>query len=534
MLRQEIAIKSFDRDMAEFFWGVATSPYQCEGGYNGPGQPQTNWSESELRGSVAKAGLGADFWHRYGEDFARSRELGLNAFRIGVEWSRVQPTLVDQVGPPPLFDQKALEHYVQIFAECRRNGLEPIVTLHHFVHPSWLGTDPWLEPDITGHFCRYVEQSLLYINRRLIDGHGLAPLRYYITINEPNMLVLNTYFGRQFPGRKKRNLGLRTLVQVYCQILSTHVRAYNLIHRLAREMGWPEPMVTMNNYCSDLYWSDKVLLDLLAIRERGVTLSGLRDYIYAKSQQFEQAFLEAGIPLKKDIPFFFGALAKRFSNWAGYKAFAAECFAPLVDEIYLAEQPSTFDYLGLDYYDPFAAHIFRLPVWWDHEFKDKSVRTWIMNSITSKWWDWRVLPAGMRFFCENYSRDYGRPVLIAENGMALRRRVDNRTTLRRDRMTRSQFLKLHLEEVTRIVEAGVPLIGYLYWSLFDNYEWGSFTPRFGLYSIDYTRDNERLLEDHHGDHPSITYARLIEEARERTAWATLQGPRNQCQPAEPD
>ena len=101
-------------------------------------------------------------------------------------------------------------------------------------------------------------------------------------------------------------------------------------------------------------------------------------------------------------------------------------------------------------------------------------------------------------------------------------------------MTRSQFLKLHLEEVTRIVEAGVPLIGYFYWSLFDNYEWGSFTPRFGLYSIDYQQDNGRLLEDHHGDRPSITYARLIEGARERTAWATLQGPRNQCQPAEPD
>jgi beta-glucosidase/6-phospho-beta-glucosidase/beta-galactosidase len=101
-------------------------------------------------------------------------------------------------------------------------------------------------------------------------------------------------------------------------------------------------------------------------------------------------------------------------------------------------------------------------------------------------------------------------------------------------MTRSQFLRLHVEEVTRMVEAGVPLVGYFHWSLFDNYEWGSFTPRFGLYSIDYQRDNERVLEDHHGDRPSITYARLIEEARERTAWATLQGLRNQCQPAEPD
>ncbi len=58
------------------------------------------------------------------------------------------------------------------------------------------------------------------------------------------------------------------------------------------------------------------------------------------------------------------------------------------------------------------------------------------------------------------------------------------------------------------------LIGYLHWSLFDNYEWGTFTPRFGLYSINYAKDNNRLVEDHLGDHPSATYAQLIQLSRE--------------------
>src|SRR5664279_5995437 len=53
---------------------------------------------------------------------------------------------------------------------------------------------------------------------------------------------------------------------------------------------------------------------------------------------------------------------------------------------------------------------------------------------------------------------------------------------RRDRITRSQFLRLHLHEVERIRKAGIPLLGYFHWSLFDNYEWGTYTPRFGLYS----------------------------------------------------
>ena len=502
--------------MEDLLWGVATSAYQSEGGYNGPGQPQTNWAEAEHRGDVTPLGLAADFWNRYPEDFGRCKKLGLNAFRLGIEWSRVQPTLTIQPGPPPPFDDGALEYYVEMLAECRRNGLEPVVTLHHFVHPAWLGSDPWLQPEIVEQYVRYIEYTVLYVNRALTDRHGLAPIRFYITINEPNMLVLNTYLGTQFPGRKGVGTGFRNVSAATRQILRAHVRAYNLIHDLYEQNGWPAPLVTCNNYCTDLYWSDKIMLDLLCVRERGVRASQLRDYVYTKIHEFEQAFEDARIPLVKDVPYLFGSLTKRLSNWVGYKTFSPEFFSTLVDDIYSAARPITFDYLGLDYYDPFAAHVFRLPVWWDHEFKDKNFRAWLMNNITSKWWDWRVLPVGMRFFCEHYSKDYaGRPVLIAENGMALRRRPDNRITLRRDRMTRSQFLRVHIDEVVRIAQSEIPLIGYLHWSLFDNYEWGSFTPRFGLYSIDYQRGRERLEEDHLGDRPSLTYAELVESARRR-------------------
>src|SRR5947199_2616932 len=78
-----------------FLWGVATSAYQSEGGYNGPGEPLTNWAGSEAKGEVAVAGRTADFWHRYEEDFARCQGLGLGAFRLGLEWSRIQPVLSD-------------------------------------------------------------------------------------------------------------------------------------------------------------------------------------------------------------------------------------------------------------------------------------------------------------------------------------------------------------------------------------------------------------------------------------------------------
>jgi beta-glucosidase/6-phospho-beta-glucosidase/beta-galactosidase len=143
----------------------------------------------------------------------------------------------------------------------------------------------------------------------------------------------------------------------------------------------------------------------------------------------------------------------------------------------------------------------------------------MLATVTSKWWDWRVLPLGLHFFCRHYAEDFNRPVLIAENGMALRRRKDGRRP-RRDRMTRSQYLQLHVQEVARIVREGIPLVGYLHWSLFDNYEWGTFTPRFGLYAIDFAQGTERNAIDPDGDQPAETYAGLIKKFQETTTAQT--------------
>src|SRR6185436_1481138 len=92
-----------------FLWGVAISPYQAEGGYNGAGEPQTNWAAAEQQGDVAVLGRSADFLRHHAADFARCRELGLGAFRLGIEWSRVQPALTPAVGEPPAFDRAALD-----------------------------------------------------------------------------------------------------------------------------------------------------------------------------------------------------------------------------------------------------------------------------------------------------------------------------------------------------------------------------------------------------------------------------------------
>jgi beta-glucosidase/6-phospho-beta-glucosidase/beta-galactosidase len=496
--------------MDEFLWGVATSAYQAEGGYNGPGQPLTNWAAAEERQDVALVGEAADFWNRYAEDFARCREMGLNAFRLGLEWSRIQPARDAADVAPPAFDYGALDQYATMIAACQQSGLEPVVTLHHFVHPAWLGTDPWLESTTATYFAEYVRVAVSYVNERLP-----RPIRWFITINEPNMLVLNSYLGRQFPA--KHRPGFRSMMTAYNQLLRAHLLAYTAVHDLYTARDWPAPLVTFNNYCSDMYWSDKLLLDLVCVRERAIPREGVADYICRCAHAFEAAFDTAHIPLHKDLAYYFGALFKRISNWLGYRQFDAADFAPLLDTIYAQERTRFIDYIGIDYYDPFAAHAFRFPVLWDHEFMNRSFRSWMLATVTSKWWDWRVLPRGLHFFCKHYGEDFGRPVLIAENGMALRRRLDSRRRTRRDRMTRSQFLRLHVHEVARIRADHIPLAGYLHWSLFDNYEWGTYTPRFGLYSIDYPHSLERQVADPDGDRPAETYAALIAEVGSKVA-----------------
>jgi len=496
---------------SEFLWGVATSAYQSEGGYNGKNQPQTNWTASEVLGTVMRTGRAAEFWTRYPEDFDNCRRIGLNAFRMSVEWSRIQPTTVNYKSSAPAFDLAALEHYAEMLMACRERGMEPLLTLHHFTHPAWLGMDAWLNPGTPDLFTSYVRETVRHLNTRLTQQKQ-SPVRYYITINEPNTLLLGTYLLHQFPSHSLG--GLHKFMKAAGHLLAAHVKAYHAIHAVYEENGWNPPQVTLNNFCTDLYWSDKVFIDLLAYRERGISPGNISQYISSKADTFEAQIRAAQLPLRKGLPQKIGEILRRILLRRGARHFNARYFDPFLRAMEESPHTRVLDFIAFDYYDPFTAHILRMPRFHDIEFRDKSFRSRVMNSITSKWWDWHVLPEGLHFFCKMLSDDFEkRPLLIAENGMALHRKKNNKYSPRRDKIQRSDFLRAHIREVIRIVNDGIPLFGYFHWSLFDNYEWGTYTPRFGLYSIDYKQGTDRLIEDHTGDRPSETYAQLITEAR---------------------
>jgi beta-glucosidase/6-phospho-beta-glucosidase/beta-galactosidase len=137
----------------------------------------------------------------------------------------------------------------------------------------------------------------------------------------------------------------------------------------------------------------------------------------------------------------------------------------------------TLDAVSFDWYDPIASHAIRLP----GRRAASGGRDW---SFSRTPWDVEAHPQGLRSWCVTEAALYpGLPLWIAENGMATQIRGDEPLP-REDGMDRPRYVREHLKTVVETVEAGVPVTAYLHWSLVDNYEWGSYEPRFGLFGLD--------------------------------------------------
>ena len=170
-----------DRDTT-FLWGTSTSAYQIEGG-------NTNcdwWRYERAEGThaVEVCGDACDSWNRYEEDLDILADLGLNAFRLSVEWARIEPER-------GVYSREALEHYRRVLEACRVRGVTPVVTLHHFTLPLWVADAGGFEhPDIVSWMSEYARE----VATSLGDLIGVA-----CTINEPNIVAIMGYLIGLFP-----------------------------------------------------------------------------------------------------------------------------------------------------------------------------------------------------------------------------------------------------------------------------------------------------------------------------------------------
>ncbi len=473
----------------DFFFGVATAGFQVEGGFNGPGQPNNNWESWELVGRVEPSGNAVGFWERPEESLDRAAALGCNTFRLSVEWARVCP---DRSGP----DRSVLAHYAAIVEACIARGLEPLVTLHHFTHPAWLGEDFWLRPDAPRWFREWAE----------VAADALAgSVRHWVTINEINVLAVSSWLLGMFP--PGRSLAFGDAAIAVDNLLAAHVAGYEVLHQ-AR----PDAVVTTNNSSMSVYEYDRMLTDLLLARGAGVARGDLDPWIADRRRSHDEAlppvgtaerlfrrFTAAGAPYGRG-----GANGRGAPNARGILGNRPPLPRKAVDAVYESPHERTLDVLGIDYYDPEVARHFRLP----------GHRTVGGRSAAParQLWDEVPDPAGLtRWLKAQHELAPGLPLWVVENGLCNRVR-NGRSELRLDGWDRRRYLRENLAAVVAAVDAGIPVTGYWHWSLVDNYEWGTYEPRFGLYGMDRHRGEHgaRWMEtDAMGDDSAGTYRDII-------------------------
>ena len=165
-----------------FSWGTSTSAYQIEGG-----NTNSDWwrfERAEGTTAVERCGDACDSWHRYEEDLDILASLKLNAFRLSIEWARVEPE-------HGTFSRDALDHYRAVLTACRDRDIVPVVTLHHFTLPLWVADQGGFEhPDIAQWMADYASR----VGAELGDLIGIA-----CTINEPNIVAIMGYLLGNFP-----------------------------------------------------------------------------------------------------------------------------------------------------------------------------------------------------------------------------------------------------------------------------------------------------------------------------------------------
>lgn len=197
-----------------FLWGTAGAAHQVEGNNN-----NNNWSDWEKQpGRMlggATAGLACDWWNgRWREDLDRAAEIGTNAHRMSVEWSRIQPT-------PDRWDEFAIDRYREILRGMSQRGITPMVTLHHFTEPYWITEQGgWENDQVVPAFEKFVRKTV----EALKEYCSL-----WCTINEPNVYATMGYVTGEFPPGKH---SITSALLVVKNMVRAHAAAYTAIHTI--------------------------------------------------------------------------------------------------------------------------------------------------------------------------------------------------------------------------------------------------------------------------------------------------------------
>lgn len=195
----------------DFLWGVSTSSHQFEGA-----NTMNQWHDWERAGHVRNGACGAacNWWLRAERDLDLCQELGLNAIRISLEWSRMEPAFGH-------WSDAAVIRYREIVRAAQRRGMRVFITLHHFTHPRWFeARGAFLDAQSAELFRHYAKRAVRSLGDLVSD---------WLTFNEPNVYAAFGYvFGEFPPGRANE---LNAALAAFGGMVRAHAAAYDVLHR---------------------------------------------------------------------------------------------------------------------------------------------------------------------------------------------------------------------------------------------------------------------------------------------------------------
>lgn len=434
----------------DFLWGGAVAANQCEGAYDEDGK---GWSTQDLapKGIVGPITdhptednlklQGIDFYHRYKEDIALFAEMGFRVFRFSIAWSRIFPNGDDEVP-----NEAGLAFYDDLIDECRRHGMEPLVTLSHYETPYHLAKayDGWCSRKLITFFQRYC---------KCVMERYKGKVHYWLTFNEINSILHNPYLSGGILTPKEK-LSKSALYQA----IHHELVASALVTKMAHEID-PD---------------NKVGCMVIGIPSYPLTPNP--DDVIANMEQDRHNLYFTDVQAR-------GAYPKYLNRY--FKENGIQIQMEEGDEEILK---NSVDFISFSYYmstcgcaDPNA-----------HPQTAGNIIPGVANPyLRSSQWGWQIDPKGLRYLLNQFYDHYQKPLFIVENGLGARDELiekDGVLTVEDD--YRIEYMREHLLQVEEAIKDGVEVMGYTSWGCIDlvSASTAQMSKRYGFIYVDRNDD----------------------------------------------
>ena len=426
-------MKFFAKDKTmnkDFIWGVATAAYQIEGAENEGGRGKSIWDGEFTKGRILgdmNGEIACDHYHKYEEDVALLKSLGIKNYRFSISWPRIFPNGTGEV------NLQGVAFYKNLVNRLIAADITPWVTIFHWDLPRKLfEKGGFLNEEISDYFADYA--------KTVVEIFGDKVKNYFI-FNEPQVVVEDGHYtGAHAPFLK---LSRSDVFKVAHNVLLCIGKAEKVMRRAAKHK--------LNLGISPCF------TPVIPKRKEDTELA-LKYHFTPNGEFYDGCFFTDAL-IK-------GEFTDDYKKW-----FAEYGYNPSEEDMKIIK--SDFDFFGVNYYHGFYVE--------NTGDGMKKIFFTPSNKITAM--NWTVTPEGIEYLVGYYYERYGLPILFAENGVA----ISEWKTLEGDIPDdmRIDFIRRHLEEIKKVSEK-YPVIGYFYWSFMDNFEWAlGYSKRFGLVYVDY-------------------------------------------------